>query len=237
MKKVFKNVLFISVAASFLVSCGGSPKSDEAKTEEAKKVDSTKTQEGDALKADVKNSEITWVGSKPTGKHNGTIAVKEGTLNVKENNVVGGKFVIDINTLTVLDLQDKDKNAKLSGHLRSADFFDAEKYPTATFEITEVTTFKAEEKKEEKKEEKDAAFSIADPTHTVTGNFTLRGVTKSISFPAKITVKEGNVEAVAKFNIDRTQWGLVYQAEGEKSIGDKFIYNTVNIGFKLVATK
>jgi polyisoprenoid-binding protein YceI len=76
---------------------------------------------------------------------------------------------------------------------------------------------------------------MKDATHTITGNLTLKGTTKSITFPAKVAVNDNVVTADANFNIDRTQWGLVYG--NDQSLGDKFIRPTVNIQLHLVANK
>jgi polyisoprenoid-binding protein YceI len=216
-----------------LAACESAPKSDEAKTGEAQKVDSTKTVEAQTLKVDLANSTVTWVGTKPTGKHNGTFNLSEGTISVKGNEVVGGKFTIDINTLKVLDIPAEDEgNAKLTKHLKSADFFEVEKFPTATFEIVSVSPYKPDTTA--KTEEKDKEYTLENPTHTVTGNLTLKGVTKSISFPAIVKVKAGKVEAEAKFNINRKDWGMEYGTD-EAKLKDKFIRPTVHIGFKINA--
>jgi polyisoprenoid-binding protein YceI len=131
-----------------------------------------------------------------------------------------------MNSLKITD-QDTNGVNNLSGHLRSGDFFEVEKHPTSTFEITGVQAGI------DSSVAKDLVMK--DATHTVTGNFTMKGVTKSITFPAKIAVTDANVTADANFNIDRTQWGLVYG--NKESLGDKFIRPTVNISFHLVANK
>ena len=76
---------------------------------------------------------------------------------------------------------------------------------------------------------------MANPTHFVTGNLELKGVTKRIKFPAKITISDGKVNAEAKFNINRKDWGMSYGAD--ESLGDKFIRPTVHLGLNIVANK
>lgn len=73
---------------------------------------------------------------------------------------------------------------------------------------------------------------LKDATHTISGNLTLKNVSKNISFPAKIVLKNGKVMATADFNIDRTQWGMTYRAD--KSVQDKLINSIVNIRFEIV---
>ncbi|WP_448528170.1 YceI family protein [Raineya sp.] len=219
--------IFLSGAILF-ASCESAPKSDEAKTGEAQKVDSTKSADAQTLKVDLANSIVTWVGTKPTDKHNGTFNLSEGSISVKEGKIVGGKFVIDINTLKVLDLPaDSKENAKLTGHLKSGDFLDAEKFPTATFEVVSVEPYKADTT--QKVSEKDKEYTLENPTHSITGNLTMKGVTKSITFPAAVKLEANKLEAEAKFNINRKDWGM------EWGITDKLISNTVHMGFKISA--
>ncbi|WP_027000395.1 YceI family protein [Eisenibacter elegans] len=222
----------LALATTFVMaSCGSAPKSDKAETGEAQEVNEVAEAADVAL--DLEASQITWVGTKPVGKHNGTIKLSEGKLSLKDGAIVGGNFVIDLNTLTVLDIPAEDEaNAKLTGHLKSGDFFEVEKFPTATFEVVSVEPYQAPEG--DKKEEKDPEYTLANPTHTITGNLEMKGVKKSIKFPAKVTIDGNKVTAEAKFNINRKDWGMSYG--DDESLGDKFIRPTVHIGFN-IATK
>lgn len=226
-------LIFMVLTIAFLfVRCSESPKSDKAETAEAKKVDEKAKVDALDLSVDVANSQITWVGTKPVGKHNGTFNVKKGNLAVKEGNVVGGSFTIDIKTLKNADLTADKGKGKLEGHLLSKDFFDADKFPESKFEIVSVEAYKANG---EDRKDLDKEYALANPTHTVTGNLELKGVTKSITFPAKIKVEGEAVSAEAKFNINRKDWGMSYGAD--KSLKDKFIRPTVHIGFNISAKK
>jgi polyisoprenoid-binding protein YceI len=80
-------------------------------------------------------SNIDWVGKKVTGTHNGTIAIKEGELTLRDDKLSGGKVIVDITSLKILDVTDPTTNAQFVGHLASDDFFSTEKYPEATLEI------------------------------------------------------------------------------------------------------
>ncbi|MCU0438219.1 MAG: YceI family protein [Raineya sp.] len=231
--KSLKTLSILLAGAMAVASCEQAPKSDDAKTTDAKAVDTTKKSDAQELKLDLAASSVTWVGTKPTGKHNGTFNLKEGSISVKENQIAAGKFVIDIASLKVLDIPEKEEgNAKLAGHLKGADFFDAEKFPTATFEVTSVEAYKADTTK--KVDEKDKEYVLANPTHTITGNLELKGVKKSVSFPAVVNVANGKVDAEAKFNINRKDWGMDYGTD-EAKLKDKFIRPTVHVGFKISA--
>ena len=214
-----KNLIMFAAVVSFLAACNSN--SEHAATTEAQAVvEST----GTAYTID-STTTVTWTGSKPTGSHEGTFRVKEGTLMVTNNALTGGSFTIDINSLNNVDLaSDPKSKGDLEGHLKSADFFDVAKYPNATFAITAVEPFTA-----------DSSNKVADATHVIKGNLTLKDSTKNISFPAKVTVNENTVTAFADFDVDRTQWGMNYK--GPNNPADWVISKTVNIKLSLAASK
>jgi len=175
---------------------------------------------------------LDWEGYKPTGKHHGTIGLSSGELMMKNGNLVGGEFVIDMNSIIDLDLEDAEYNAKLVGHLKSADFFEVETYPTAKFVITAVNPVDAAQIELEK------AKGEVVPTHTITGNLTLKATTKSITFNAMVNVTDDKFEArTNQFFIDRSEWAVKYGSRKFFSdLQDKFINDEMGIGIKLVAT-
>jgi len=209
-----------------MFACTQAPKSDAAPASAPKVETKPATSASSAnFTVDTQKSKVTWVGTKPTGRHNGTLNVDRGEINVKDGNVVNGKFNIDMKSLKALDM-DEEGNSNLATHLMSDDFFKVSQHPTASFVITGVEEFKADPAKE---------VLLKGATHTVTGNLTLLGVTKSITFPAFIHIQDNVLNARSNFNIDRTQWGVTYG--NDESLGDKFIRPTVNLGFNLEATK
>ena len=60
-------------------------------------------------------------------------------------------------------------------------------------------------------------------THTVTGNLTLHGVTKSISFPAKVTVNESGLELTSEFALNRKDFGINYPGKANDLIRDEVV--------------
>lgn len=231
-------------AACFIVGCQSKPGGTEAEVGAAQEAGTISASAVD-YSIDTTASELTWYGFKPTGRHNGTIAIEDGTIAVENGTVVGGSFTIDMNEIDVLDLEGEDLQ-KLTGHLKSPDFFAVEEYPTAMFEITEVTPF-AETTMEEDtsrmdvvvNDEEVSEYKIENPTHAITGNLTMRDTTLSITFPAKVDITDSQVSAEAKFNIDRTKWNVSYGDENDPvaQAKDQFIYNTVNVGFNIKASK
>jgi len=168
-----------------------------------------------AYTVDVAKSSITWVGKKVTGSHNGSIALKSGTLNVDGKKLTGGGFIVDMTSI-----KDADGSEKLEGHLKADDFFGSAKFPASQFVITKVT----------------GSGSVL----TVTGNLTIKGITKPLSFPATFAVNaDGSVTATAsKIVVDRTKYDIKYGSKSFfESIGDKAIYDEFELAVKLVATK
>ncbi len=165
-------------------------------------------------------AKINWAGSKPTGEHNGTISISEGTLSVANGAVTAGSFTFDMNTINVLDLTGDDK-AYLESHLKGTSkpedadhFFNVAKYPTAKFEIVSVTPTTGQTYNSD-----------------VKGNLTIREITKEVTIPANITITDTNVVVTSEqFSINRTDWAVNY---GSKSIfdnlGDKFINDEIKL--------
>jgi len=206
-----KYVIICLVYISFLSACVQAPDAQKSNAEAPKEL---KQSDGSTAKAlDLNLSKLTFVGTKPTGRHSGEIPIKSGSLQMKENKLVGGNFILDLTNVKITDLKGDVAN-KLAGHLMSSDFFNAEQYPNATFEITNVTALNSKANK-----------------YNVTGNLTLKDVIKSVTFAANVT-DAANFKANANFNIDRTQWGMNYG--NDRSLGDKFINPIVNIGLNIV---
>lgn len=220
MKKIiFALPLLILLTVMFVLSgCG---KNETVETSGEKNVKTT-TEGSDAYTIDLATSKVEWIGKKVTGQHNGTVDISSGQLNASNGELEAGKIEIDFNTIKVLDLTDAESNAKLTGHLKSDDFFSAETHPKATFEITNV------EKVSDDK----------GNNHKIDGNLTIKGITKNISFPANVNVADNTITAKADFNIDRTQWDIKYgSGKFFEGLGDKMIDDDFNIKFDITANK
>ena len=213
----------IAAGALFLASCTDAPKADKAEACDAQTVAAAT---GATYKADLAQSSVSWTGTKPTGQHTGAFKLSEGSVNAEAGNITGGKFVIDLKSITITD-KDTNGASKLAGHLLSPDFFHADSIATASFEITGV---KAGVDTAGGKE-----ILMKDATHTVSGNLTLKGVTKGITFPARVAMTDASITTDANFNIDRSQWNMAYGSD--KGLGDKFIRPDVNIVLHVVANK
>jgi polyisoprenoid-binding protein YceI len=167
-------------------------------------------------------STLGWEGKAVTHGHNGTMQFTSGDLLVRNNMVTGGTVTVDMKSMKATDITDADNHAKFVGHMSSDDFFGVEKNPTATFKITNIAPI---------------AGAKADADNaTITGDMTIKGVTQSVSFPAKVGVKNGVAAATGKATIDRTKFGLKYGSKSFfDSIGDKAINDEFTLTFNVIA--
>ena len=186
----------------FLSACSD-PAADQSKavTGEATKTASpVSAAQGTKYQITPQNSKVEFVGSKVTGSHNGSFQDFSGQIdytgNVEQSRV---NLTIKADSITADD-------AKLTQHLKTADFFDVAKFPEATFVSTAIKPGG----------EKGAS-------HTVTGNLTMHGVTKSITFPATIAVTPDVASVDANFSINRKDFGINYAGAADNLIRDDVV--------------
>ncbi len=212
-----------------VVACS-SPEGKKVEATEAKTPEKTAAAapaaaaSGELATYNLNKGTLNWTGSKVVGgsSHSGIISVALGDIKAKGANIVGGQFTIDMKSIENTDLEAGKGKEKLEGHLKNADFFDIEKFPTATFIITGTTP----------------TTEVADATHNITGNLTMKGVSKSITFPANVAVVDNKLTAVSpSFVIDRTQWGIEYGSGSIVGLAkDKVISNDIALVLNLEAS-
>ncbi|QQS30846.1 MAG: YceI family protein [Sphingobacteriales bacterium] len=225
MKYPLAHLVLLSIVL-ITISCAQAPDAPKATATEPQQTNSQTTSGQAVWSVDVQQSNVLWVGTKPTGRHNGSFNIKEGKAIVANGQLTGGNFIIDLSTITVLDEgMNEDSRAKLTNHLKDADFFEISQFPTSQFDITTVQPIAEGQATTQNNE--------PAPTHNITGNLTLKGITKSISFPATVSLSEAGLMAKANFNIDRSNWGITYR--NDQSLGDRFIRPEVNISINLFA--
>ncbi len=175
------------------------------------------SQPGDGyFKINTATSSVKWNAKKVTGQHHGSITVKDGTLQMQKNKLVGGSFTIDMASIKVLDLQG-EMAGKLEGHLKSDDFFNAATFPSATLIILEA--------KETSKE-----------NYNIKANLTIRGITKAVEFPAVVKTDGKKYNASANITVDRSQFDVKYGSGSfYDNLGDKTIYDNFDLAVSLVA--
>lgn len=163
---------------------------------------------------------INWTGSKEVGgSHTGTIQVKEANLEFQKGVLKGGSITADMTTIVDTDLEG-EWNAKLVGHLNSADFFSTAKFPTSTIKITKVAPGKTAN------------------TYNVVADLTIKGITNSQSFVAKVTQNKSSYITTVNVDVDRTKYGVRYGSPSFfDDLGDKAISNNFNLKVTIVTTK
>lgn len=213
-KTALISALFIISASVLVISCG----KDKPVTSESNEV-LTKN-EGQIYVVDTLNSKAEWKGFKvvksDNTSHIGTLKFESGEVTVKDNKLESGQFVIDMNSIINEDLKEEDGNGKLIGHLKSADFFDTEKFPTASFEITKISE----------------APAGGDYNTILDGNLTLKGITKPATFNANVKLKDGELSiATEPKDINRDEFGIVFQMP----VAEGLIKNEINVQMKVKA--
>lgn len=170
------------------------------------------------VEGNVSASTIKWTGAKVGGSHNGTITLSDGNLEMKDGMLTGGSFEIDMTTINCEDLQGEYKG-KLEGHLKSDDFFGVEKFPKANFSITK-------------------AVPQGPGKYKIEGDLTIKGITKSIKFPAIVEESDDAYTATAEITVDRSEYDVKYGSGSFfDGLGDKVIYDDFTLAVSLTTSK
>ncbi len=168
---------------------------------------------------DTTNSVIVWTGYKVTGKHTGTVKVKNGNLAYDNGVLTGGSFDIDMTSINCTDLEGEWAD-KLVGHLKSADFFGTEAHPTAKFVITR------------------AIPQDSKGNYKILGKLTIKETTGDVKFLANVTEANGVITATGKMTVDRSEYNVKYGSGSFfDGLGDKTIYDEFDLQVSLVAKK
>ena len=214
MKKIF---LSLAVVGILMSSCTDNGRKVEAN--EAQAIEVVKSEATIELTSVGNGSHVDWRASHLGGAapRFGKISLKSATVLVNNGEMTNATFVMDMAAFTVDNFgDDKKSQAELTGHLQSQDFFEIEKFPTTTFDLASINPTKTD------------GFNSE-----ITGNLTIKGLTKSITFKANVSVTAVKVSIVSEdFAVDRTDWGLLYNVEGTEGVpADYLIAN--DIGFTI----
>ena len=162
---------------------------------------------------DITESTISWKGYKPTGSHNGFINLTSGDFELVEGAIKGGTFTVDMATI-----KDADGSGKLERHLKSEDFFDIEAHTTSKFVITNS--------------------ELKDGKTLVTGDITIKGITKQIMFSATVTSTDQTVTLTSEtFQINRADFNIKYKSKTFfNNLKEKFVNDDFDLQVTIVAT-
>lgn len=166
-------------------------------------------------------SQVAWEGKKTLVEgwlDTGNISVQSGSVNIENGALVGANIVIDMNSIKANKTGSGGGEDKLSGHLKSADFFDVEKFPTASFVLTSAT--------------------LADEAgvYNVAGDMTIKGITKAVNLPAKISMQDGKLVVEGDLVVNRAEFDVRFGSGSFFSdLGDNIIDDNFTLKLKLVA--
>lgn len=169
---------------------------------------------------DTKASKLEWFAEKVTGKHNGTVALKSGKVNITDGALTGGEFIVNMESIIVTDLEGEYKK-KLEGHLKSEDFFDVENHKTSKLKLIEVKDLKGDDQ-----------FN-----KTIKAELTIKDITHEVSFPAKVKIENNKLAAYGELTIDRSKYNVRYgSASFFDNLGDKTIYDEFKVKVSIGAS-
>ena len=200
---VRSSLLALSLVAA-LAACDDDPAKNKAKAQvsaPAATAQQADTAAGTKYVFSQDGSKVSFVGAKVTRKHDGSFQTFSGTVNLVGGDPEKSSVSVDIDMASVLA-----DEPKLTGHLKSPDLFDVQKFPKAKFVSTSIKKGGA-----------------GGASHTVTGNLELHGVTKAISFPANVRTTDGGVDVDAEFAINRKDFGIVYPGMPDDLIKDEVL--------------
>jgi polyisoprenoid-binding protein YceI len=200
---------FLLLPLTFVLAACGTPEIDEKPAAQVQDVAPDAAAKPDAAAApkvaagaetqlaiNPEASAIGFIGAKVTRSHKGGFKSFTGSGVTREGVPVSTEFSIDMNSIW-------SDTEKLTGHLKSADFFEVETYPKATFSSTEISE------------------GGEGGSHTVKGVLDMHGVKKEVTFVATIEGGESETKVAAAFKINRKDWGIVYPGAPDDLIKDE----------------
>lgn len=205
------NKLYYFLLPLLMLSCIGKHKSDAPKVTVNPTVGRSVEIDVDTLIVSIKKSKIDWVATEMRGtkRRTGIITFKDGFFLSRNSEIVGGIFTVDMESMDVSDVPIHENIARenLITHLKSEDFFNVTHYPISTLELTKVQKNKNDSLK-------------------ISGNLTIREVTKNIEFFAQ--QKDGNFRT--NFTFNRLDWNIAYEGSwADKTLVDKDVELTIEI--------
>jgi len=171
-------------------------------------------------RVDTSESTITWHATKVTGEHMGTVDVTNGYLSMTDGQLTAVNVIANMESIRCTDLEG-EWGDKLVGHLNSDDFFNVSEHKTSSFTLRNI---------------KALTETKGESTHIVTGDFTIRGITKSITFEAQVLDNEGTLSIEGSVVLDRARFDVKYGSGSFfGNLGDNLIHDNFTVGFNLVA--
>jgi polyisoprenoid-binding protein YceI len=164
-------------------------------------------------------STVNWTGKKALGLHTGTINIANGSIETSNNLITGGEITIDMTSIVITDIEDKETNQNFLAHLQNDDFFSVDKFKTAKLVVSSAV------KLEKDKQQIKGTLAIKDISHPVT-------------FIASVEIFTDYLHSLGEIIIDRTMYNIRYgSGKFLQNLGDNLIYDDFVLQFKLIAQK
>lgn len=212
MKLLFRFSCLLLILGLSLTACKKAPKGVDAKTSAA--TNTAATANANDKMFTITDGQLQWTGTKVGGQHSGTVKVSGGNVSASNGKISSGTVNIDMSSITVTDLKAGDGKEDLEGHLKNADFFNTGTHPTATFKVTSA--------------------SGSGSSTSITGDLTIKGITKSITVPANIAMAGDKISVVTpSFKINRTDWDVKYGSGLIGTAADKIIHDEIGLVLSL----
>ncbi|MGI8602190.1 MAG: YceI family protein [Verrucomicrobiales bacterium] len=172
---------------------------------------------------DSERSSIEWIGRNLNSTHRGTIRIAQGSLVLRGSQLESGRISIDMSSIENTDIADHALRGVLEAHLKSDDFFDVERFPSAELTIQSASP------------QTDA--TPGTPNQRLAGELTIKGFTHPIEFPAIVSLgDDGALTAVAQLEIDRTRWNVLYgSGRFFQMLGKHLVNDAVTLLVKIIA--
>lgn len=170
----------------------------------------------------LEESRVEWIGRNLLNRHHGTLELRSGSLQFVDGLLTGGSFTFDMNGISCENLKGDSLHDVLVNHLQSHDFFDTNRYPEATFQVTSAQWLP------------DA--TPGSPNLQVTGELTLKNTTHVLSFEAVAgRTSEGHFAAQAVVAFDRTLWNVLYgSGKYFRNLGMHLVNDLIELHLRIV---
>lgn len=179
----------------FIFSCIGKHTSDAPKAILSPVIQNSEDIKSDTLRMNVQKSGIQWIATEMRGtrRRTGIVSFKNGFFLMRNDELVGGNFIVAMETIDVTDIPTHEKIARnnLLNHLKSVDFFNIVEYPQSLLELTNIQ-------------------KVGSDSLRISGNLSIREVTKNIEFFAH----QNDSIFRANFTFNRFDWNIAYKEVG-----------------------
>ena len=163
------------------------------------------------------SSVVNWTGKKVLGLHTGTINIADGSIETNNSLITGGEITIDMTSIVITDIEDKETNKNFLTHLQNDDFFSVDTFKTAKLVISNAVQLEKDKQK-------------------IEGTLTIKGISHPVSFTASVEIFTDYFHSLGEIIIDRTMYNIRYgSGKFLQHLGDNLIYDDFVLQFNLIA--